>query len=175
MFQREAVRQALEQRRATFGNSPRFQKAAEFLTDALSRPDDCWEALAEEYRRSYTDVTDEIVAVLTATDDPLIIYNMLKMADTSDPKQAEAVRQVVRNIDPEKHRVSLLALTGDTNVRAAVRRKEGLPASVRAALDPQPEHGAAAEAEDESQPSSKPAPKRTRTRRTTKKRARAER
>jgi hypothetical protein len=173
MFQREAVRQALEQRRATYGNSPRFQKAAEFLTDALSRPDDCWETLAEEYRRSYTDVTDEIVAVLTATDDPLIIYNMLKMADTSDPKQAEAVRQVVRNIDPEKHRVSLLALTGDTNVRAAVRRKEGLTASVRAALDPQPEQEAAAE--DESQSPSKPAPKRPRTRRTTKKRARAER
>jgi hypothetical protein len=137
MFQREAVRQALARRRATRGNSPQFQKAAQFIEDALDSPDDCWASLAREYRRNYTDVLDEIVGILVETDDPIIVYNMVRIADLGDPQEAEAVRKVVRDLDSARHGASLLALTEEPSMHATIRRKQNLPASVHAALNPE--------------------------------------
>ncbi|MFL6210649.1 MAG: hypothetical protein ACJ74W_17485 [Pyrinomonadaceae bacterium] len=148
MLQREVIRQALERRRATHGNTPQFQKAQEFFEMALTQPDDCWDDLVREFRRNYADAMDEIVAVLTATDDPLIIFHLLRVADLSAPTEAEAVRKIVRDLDPDKHEVSMLGLTGEPSLRAAIKKKEGLPASVRAALNPD----AAAAAEPKEQP-----------------------
>jgi hypothetical protein len=164
MFQRESVRQALERRRALRGNSPQFQKAAQFIEDALDSPDDCWESLAREFRRNYSDVMDEIVGVLMETDDPLIVYNMLRIADLSDPEEAEAARKIVRDLDPERHGASLLAMTDEPSMHATIRRKQNLPASVHRALNP--EEPAAAPQETK--------PKRPRPRRPRKKSTEAE-
>jgi hypothetical protein len=148
MLQREVVKQALEHRRATHGNTPQFQKAAELIEQALNSPDDCWDELVREFRRNYTDAQDEIVAILMQTDDPLIIFHLLRVADLSEPAEAEGVRKIVRDLDPDKHEVSVLGLTGEPSLRAAIKKKEGLPASVRAALNPE----AAAAAEPKEQP-----------------------
>jgi len=137
MFQRESVRQALERRRATHGSSPQFQKAAQFIEGALDSPDECWESLAREYRRNYADALDEIVAVLAETDDPLIINNMLRVADLEDPGEAEAVRRVVRDLNPEKHVANLMSLVDEPGMRATIRKKGSLPEALRAALDPE--------------------------------------
>lgn len=146
MLQREVIRQALERRRATHGHTPQFQKAQEFFELALTQPDDCWDELVREFRNNYADAMDEIVAVLTLTDDPLIIYHLLRVADLRAPAEAEAVRKIVRDLDPDKHEVSMLGLTGEPSLRAAIKKKEGLPASVRAVLNP--EAAAAPEAKE---------------------------
>src|ERR1041384_5898075 len=127
MLQREAVRQALERRRALRGNSPQFQKAAQFIEDALDSPDDCWESLAREFRRNYSDVMDEIVGGLTEPTDPLLIYNMLRTADLSDREEADAARKVVRDLDPRKHGASLLAMTDEPSMHRAPPQKKHKP------------------------------------------------
>lgn len=160
MLQREIISQALARRRATHGRTPQFQRAQEFFDMVMARQDICWDDLVREYRRNYADALDEIVAVLTETDDPLIIYHLLRVADLQDPREAEAVRKIVRDIDPQKHEVSVLAMATEPRLRATIQKKERLPASVRAALNPT--EGTAA-------PSKRP--RRSRARRTSKKRA----
>lgn len=142
MLQRQTVRRALERRRATHGNTPQFKKAEELIEVALASPDDCWDELVGEYRRNYADVRDEIAAILVDTDDALIIYNTLRVLDLNDPQEAEVVRKIVRDVDPNKHEVSMLGLTGEPTLRAALRKKGKLPESVLRALDPPEEEAA---------------------------------
>lgn len=136
MLQRQTIGEVLERRRATHGDSPQFQKAAEFFQMAMARQEICWDDLVLEFRRNYKDALHEIVAVLLETDDPLIIFHMLRVLDSKDPQEAEAVQNIVRDLDPEKHEVSMLGLIGEPSLRAALKKKKNLPESVRAALEP---------------------------------------
>jgi hypothetical protein len=159
MLQRDLLKQSLERRRATHGNTPQFQRAQEFFEFVLTQPENCWDDLVREYRRNYADVMDEIVAVVMGTEDPLMIYHLLRVADLNEPKEAAALHRIVRDLDPVTHEVSLLALTGEPSLRAALKKKAGLPKSVHAALNPD---AAAA-------PEPKAKPKHTSTRRASKK------
>ena len=136
MLQRQTVGEVLERVRAERGDSPQFQKAAEFIQTALNRPEICWDDLVVEFRHNYKDVIDEIVAILMATDDPLIIFHTLRVLDPNDPREAKAIDDIVRGLDPVKHEVGMLGLLGEPNLRAALKKKRDLPESVRAALAP---------------------------------------
>ncbi|HVF41419.1 MAG TPA: hypothetical protein VM936_00315 [Pyrinomonadaceae bacterium] len=150
MLQRQTVGEVLERLRAKHGDSPQFQKAMELVRTALSQTEFCWDDLVLEYRRNYKDVTDEVVAILTETDDPLIIFHTLRVLDPNDPQEAKAINDIVRDLDPVKHEVGMLGLLGEPNLRAALKRKKNLPESVRAALAPPAE--AAEEEEEEKSP-----------------------
>lgn len=152
MLQREVVRQALERRRATHGNTPQFQRAEEFIQSALECTGDCWDELAVKFRNNYYDVMDEIVAIIKDTDDPLILFHLLRQADLKEPAELESVRKIVRDINPDKHEVSMLGLTGEPTLRAALKKRSGLPESVRTALAPPAEEAVeeAAPAEEKS-------------------------
>lgn len=148
MLQRQTVGEVLERVRAERGDSPQFQKAAEFFQMALGHTEICWDDLVLEFRRNYKDVIDEIVAVLMETDDPLIIFHTLRVLDPNDPQEAKAIDDIVRGLDPVKHEVGMLGLLGEPSLRAALKKKRDLPESVRAALDPSASAEAAAEDEE---------------------------
>jgi hypothetical protein len=136
MLQRQTVGEVLERLRAKHGDSPQFQKAMELVQMALGQTEICWDDLVLEFRRNYKDVTDEVVAILMETDDPLIIFHTLRVLDPNDPVEAKAINDIVRDLDPVKHEVGMLGLLGEPNLRAAFKRKKDLPESVRAALAP---------------------------------------
>lgn len=149
MLQRQTVGEVLERLRAERGDTPQFQKAVEFVQTALGRTEICWDDLVVEFRRNYRDVIDEIVAILMATDDPLIIFHTLRVLDPKDPLEAKAINDIVRDLDPVKHEVGMLGLLGEPNLRAAFKKKKNLPESVRAALNPSAADAAEEEVEEE--------------------------
>lgn len=134
MLQRQTVGEALERVRAERGNSPQFQKAMELVHMAMASTEICWDDLVVEFRRNYKDVIDEVVAILLATDDPLIIFHTLRVLDPNDPVEAKAIDDIVQNLDPVKHEVGMLGLLGEPSLRAAIKKKRDLPESVRAAI-----------------------------------------
>ena len=149
MLQRQTVGEVLERVRSKRGDSPQFQRAAEFIQTALARPEICWDDLVVEFRQHYKDSIDEIVAILMETDDPLIIFHTLRVLDPKDPVEAKAINDIVRDLDPVKHEVGMLGLLGEPNLRAAFKRKKDLPDSVRAALAPSAEEEEEEEEEEE--------------------------
>ncbi|HVF43554.1 MAG TPA: hypothetical protein VM936_11110 [Pyrinomonadaceae bacterium] len=147
MLQRQTIGDVLERVRAERGDSPQFQKAAQFFQMALGHTEICWDDLVLEFRRNYKDAIDEIVAVLMETDDPLIIFHTLRVLDPNDPQESKAIDDIVRGLDPVKHEVGMLGLLGEPSLRAALKKKRDLPESVRAALEP----SAAAEGDEEAE------------------------
>lgn len=151
MLQRQTVGEALEQVRTERGNSPQFQKAMELVQMAMASTEICWDDLVVEFRRNYKDVIDEIVAILMATDDPLIIFHTLRVLDPNDPVEAKAIDDIVQKLDPVKHEVGMLGLLGEPSLRAAIKKKRDLPESVRAAIKFSAASPAEAEEDEESE------------------------
>ena len=170
MLQRQTVSEVLERLRAERGDSPQFQKAMELVQMALGRTEICWDDLVLEFRRNYKDVIDEVVAILLATDDPLIIFHTLRVLDPNDPVEAKAIDDIVRDIDPVKHEVGMLGLLGEPNLRAALKKKRDLPESVRTALAT----SAAEEDDEEAEEGEKSSGKGAKTRASSKKKAEGE-
>lgn len=174
MLQRQTVGEVLERVRAERGDSPQFQRAVEFVQAALNRTEICWDDLVVEFRRDYKDAIDEIVAILMATDDPLIIFHTLRVLDPNDPREAKAIDDIVQKLDPVKHEVSMLGLLGEPNLRAALKKKRDLPESVRAALAPSAGAEEEEEEEDETEEGEKSSGKATKKRASKKKKAEKE-
>lgn len=137
MHQRVAIQQALTRTGKRFAVSPGRDKAEAFFEMLNAQRDVCWGGdLVSEFRRNYYDALDEIVSVLFATDDPLIIFQCIRHADLSKPKEREFLREFIRECNPEKHQVSLRALAEkhSPELTAALHEKSGLPESVREVL-----------------------------------------
>jgi hypothetical protein len=134
MNQREQILAAWKRRKATRAPSPHVQLADEFFEMMESHPDICWEELTQEFRQKYYEAFDEIVPVLMGTDDPLILHNLVRFADLTNPKEAEAAKRLIRSVDPDKHEVTMLALANDEELRPAISKRSQLPDSVKAAL-----------------------------------------
>jgi hypothetical protein len=147
MLQRQTVAEVLERVRAERGDTPQFRKAVELIQTALARTEICWDDLVLEFRRDYKDVIDEVVAILLATDDPLIIFHTLRVLDPNDAVEAKAIDDIVQDLDPVRHEVGMLGLLGEPSLRAALKKKRDLPDSVRAELGA--EAGADGEEEEE--------------------------
>jgi len=134
MNQREQILSAWKRRKATRAPSPHVRLADEFFQMMESHPDICWEELTEEFRQKYYEAFDEIVPVLMATDDPLILHNLVRFADLSNPKEAEAAKKLIRSVDPDKHEVTMLTLAADQEMRPTISKRSQLPDSVKAAI-----------------------------------------
>jgi hypothetical protein len=136
MHQRTTVLRALQPSdvAATARRSqPQIDDFCQLLRD---REDACWEELVAEFRRSYYDAFDEVVPALFATDDPIIIYNLVRSLDASQPKERDALQQFVQQCESEKHQASLrvIAETRSEELLAAIRHKQDLPPLVQEAL-----------------------------------------
>ena len=138
MQQRDLVLQAWERRRALLADTPGRRKADAFFAIVRTQLDICWQELVEEFRRNYYDAFDEIIPVLLETDDPLIIYNCIRFADLTIPKEMAALQHVVRAYDSAKHQVTMrtLAETQAEGLLQVLRERRDLPQTVRAALRP---------------------------------------
>jgi hypothetical protein len=134
MNQRDLILAAWQRRKATRAPSPHVQMAGEFFDLIESHPDICWDELSAAFRQSYYEAFDEIVPTLLSTDDPLIIHNCIRFADLTNPKEAEAAKTLIQQVDPDKHEVSMLALAADDGLRPTIKNKKQLPDSVKAAL-----------------------------------------
>lgn len=138
MYQRDMVLQAWERIGKTKSGKRRQQKKAQaFFEMLLEKSDICWgEKLNETFRIGYYDAFDEIVPVLFDADDPYMICQSIRLADLSQPKEVEILRQFIRDCDPEKHQISLrlLANTGQPELLHTLRKKKQLPESVRETL-----------------------------------------
>lgn len=147
MHQRAAIMKALN--RGTRGRlssrardesqafSPARDKAQAFFEMLGEQRDICWsDQLVAEFRRDYYDAFDEIMSVLFATDDPLIIFQCIQHADFSKPQELEAFKSFIADCNAEKHQVSLRALaeTRVPELVAALKKKKHLPESVREVL-----------------------------------------
>ncbi len=115
---------------------PQQQKGQTFFEMIRNKPRLCWEELVEEFRRDYYDAFDEIVPILFATNDPLIIFNCIQFADLNEPKEVAILQQFIRDCDAEKHQVSLrfLAEKQEPEFLTTLRQKQALPASVQEVL-----------------------------------------
>lgn len=136
MYQRTAVLQALQPCDVTatpWRSQPQVDDLCQLLRD---REDACWDELVAEFRRNYYDAFDEVVPALFATDDPLIIYNLVRSLDISQSKERDALQRFVQECAGEKHQASLrvIAETRSAELLAALRRRQELPAFVQEAL-----------------------------------------
>jgi hypothetical protein len=139
MNQREEIMRSWRQSSAAAYGSPQFQKAQAFFEMVNQRTDMCWDDLAAEFRRNYYDALDVIVGVTMGTNHPLIVHNYcVRFADLNNPKEANAIKAFIRNCDPVKHQVTLLALAEVPDMRAELLKKPRLPESVRALLGLRP-------------------------------------
>jgi hypothetical protein len=134
MNQREVILAAWQKHKATRAPSPHVQLADEFFKFMEDRPDICWTELSEEFRKKYYEAFDVIVPVLMATDDPLIVHNLVRFADLSNPKEAEAAKRLISSVDPDRHEVTMVALAADEEMRPAISKLRQLPDSIKAAL-----------------------------------------
>jgi hypothetical protein len=134
MNQREEVIRAWNKYSKAAYRSPQFEKARAFFEMVEQRQDICWDDLVNEFRNHYSDALDEITSVLIATDDPLVLYNFVRYADTSNPKEAEVVKAFIRRCDAERHQVSLLSVAEVPDMRPELKKKAQLPEPVREAL-----------------------------------------
>jgi hypothetical protein len=134
MNQREEVIRAWKQQSKTAYRSPQFEKARAFFEMVEQRQDICWEDLVNEFRNNYYDSLDQIVSVLIATDDPMVLYNFVRYADMANPKEAEAVRAFIRKCDAERHQISFRTVAQVPDMQPELRKKPQLPDTVREAL-----------------------------------------
>lgn len=135
MNQREVILAAWEKHKATRAPSPHMRLAAEFFDYVEEHRDICWTELAEKFREKYYEAFDEIVPVLMATDDALIIHNLVRFADLGNPKEVEAAKTLVRTADASRHQVTMAKLAGaGETLRTAIKKKSKLPDSVKAAI-----------------------------------------
>jgi hypothetical protein len=111
-------------------------KAQAFFQFMRERKNICWEELVPEFRANYYEAYDELVSVLFATDDVFIVYNVILFADFNQPQEIKAHVRFIQECDPLKHQVNLrtLAQKKIPELSEALRNKEGLPDSVREAL-----------------------------------------
>ena len=134
MHQREMIMRAWDQQRANRADTPSKRKADQFFQYMRDNPDLCWDELSQEFRNKYYDAFDEIIPVVLATDDPLILYNLTRYADFNNSKEVEAAHQLIRNVDGEKHQVTLRTLVekSSDDFVPTLKSKKNLPKSVRA-------------------------------------------
>lgn len=97
-------------------DAQRQKKAAAFFRLVAERRDLHWEELQSLFRDEYYDAFDLIIPPLLATDDPLIVYNCLRFADFSNPKEADVFKQFVLTCDIEKHQATLLQIGQQADV-----------------------------------------------------------
>jgi hypothetical protein len=139
MHQKAAIIKALARSpRARAATSAR-EKAQAFFDMVSEQPDICWsKELVQEFRSNYYDVCDEILSVLFATDDPLIIFQCVQHADFSQPQELEAFQRFIQSCNAEKHQVILRALaeTRRPEFMKALKQRKELPESVREVLSP---------------------------------------
>ncbi len=136
MDQRTEVLIAIKRFMATRKDSPRKRTAQAFVDLIEQNPDMCWDDLTEEFRNNYYDAFDEIVPALTTIDDPLVLYNCVRLANTNNIKEAAALKQVAESVDSYKHQVSLrtMAKTRSEELLSAIKGKADLPNSLRESL-----------------------------------------
>lgn len=138
MHQRITVWRALQPAGvAAQARAPEQRRAAAFAQLVRDREDACWEELVAEFRRNYyDDAFDEVVPALFATDDPLIIYNLVRSLDVSQPKELDALMRFVEECAVEKHQASLrvVAETRREELLTALRHRTELPQLVQEAL-----------------------------------------
>jgi hypothetical protein len=122
------------------------EKVEAFSRVLEEREDICWEDLVPEFRANFYDAYDEMVAALFSTDDPFIIYNVVRFADLSQPREVAALARFVRECDAERYQVILYALarTKNPDLLRALQERGDLPAPVRAAINETPGQPAAA-------------------------------
>lgn len=139
MDQRHTILKNWERRRALLPDTPRRRKVDAFFDLVRQQTETCWEGLIDELRRDYADVLDEIIPVVLETDDPLILYNIVRFADLNNPREVAVLQQLIRGVGGEKHQVTLrtLAETRKPEVMQVLRAKQDLPEYVRAALRPE--------------------------------------
>jgi hypothetical protein len=138
MDQRHTILNNWVRRRALLADTPSRRKADAFFDLVRQQTETCWEGLVDELRRNYYDAFDEIIPVLLETDDPLILYNIVRFADLNNPREVAALQQLIRGVSGEKHQVTLrtLAETQKSELMQVLRAKQDLPEPVRAALRP---------------------------------------
>jgi hypothetical protein len=139
MDQRHTILKNWERRRALLADSPRRRKADAFFGLVRQQTDTCWEGLIDELLRNYADVLDEIVPVVLETDDPLMLYNIVRFADLNNPQEVAVLQRLIRGVSGEKHQVTLrtLAETRKPEILQVLRSKQDLPEIVRTALRPE--------------------------------------
>ena len=136
MDQRLAVLTAIKKFMVTRADSPNKRRAQAFVDLIEQNPDMCWDDLAQEFRDNYYDAFDEIVPALTSLDDPLVTYNCVRLANTNNVKEVEALKQVAESVDSYKHQVSLRAMakTRSDDLLPVIKAKADLPNSLRVSL-----------------------------------------
>jgi len=139
MHQRAAIMKALSRAPRARSSTSAREKAQAFFDMVWEQREICWgPELVAEFRRNYYDAFDEIISVLFATDDPLIIFQCLQNADLSKPQEVQALQQFIQDCNPEKHQVILRALaeTRRPEFVKALKQRKQLPESVREVLAP---------------------------------------
>jgi hypothetical protein len=144
MNQRQEVLNAWQNYSRTAFRSPQFEKAKQFFQLVEQRPDICWDELVPEFRAKYADALNEIVGVLMATNDPLIIHNVVRYADPNNPKEADVVKGFIQNGDVNRHEVTFQAAAAMPYLQADLTKRAKLPDSVRVAMGQKPSGGPAA-------------------------------
>ncbi len=136
MDQRIQVLTAMKKFMATRADSPNKRRAQAFVDLIEQNPDMCWDDLAKQFRDNYYDAFDEIVPALTGLDDPLVTYNCVRLADTNNVKEVQALKQVAESADSYKHQVSLRAMakTRSEDLLPVIKGKADLPNSLRVSL-----------------------------------------
>jgi len=164
MQQREAILKALGRRKKTEGTDEEPDSQAQDLsakdspaqgsqgaskTDAPGRAkveafrqvldqqrDICWQDLVPQFRETYYDAYEEVSSAMFSTDDPLVVYNLVRYADFSRPQEIAAHVKFIRECDAEKHQVALRALarTKVPELIEAIQQRDDLPETVSEAL-----------------------------------------
>jgi hypothetical protein len=137
MHQKAAITKALARSPRARPSTSAREKAQAFFDMLNEQRELCWsDKLIQEFRGHYYDACDEILSVLFATDDPLIIFQCVRHADFSQPEELEAFQRFVERCNAEKHQVSLRALaeTGIPEITKALKKRKQLPESVREVL-----------------------------------------
>jgi hypothetical protein len=134
MNQRQIILQAWQRRKKNRTPSAQLRKADAFFDFVSQQTDLCWPELVAEFRSNYYDAFDEIVPTLLDTDDPIIIYNSLQVADLANSREADVANKIIRDCDADKHAVTLQALAKYPALHPTMRQKSKLPDFVRAAM-----------------------------------------
>src|SRR5262245_9826048 len=134
MNQREVILAAWERRRAANIHSPQIKEADAFFGLIAEKQGDCWEELADELRANYYGAYELIAQTLLDTDDPLIVHNLIRFSDLNEPKELDAIKQIIDHVDPDRHEVNLIKLAGEDKLQPALKRKSRLSKAVRTAM-----------------------------------------
>jgi hypothetical protein len=134
MNQREVILAAWEKHRAANIHSPQIKKADAFFGLIAEKQGDCWEELADELRANYYDAYELIAQTLLETDDPLIVHNLIRFSDFSEPKELDAIKHLIDKVDPDRHEVNLIELAGEAKLQPALKRKSRLSKAVRTVM-----------------------------------------